>query len=135
MMLGAPMLMPALVVILSECRGLLPGTSLRFVYWLFTSASPPLLIFPKTKRLRVAPFRRLHQSRVDDSVANFILIHFPENGAYDAKAADAFLHSRGIALRALGNYNLPHALRMTIGSEEANRRVVQALAEFMASRA
>ena len=70
--------------------------------------------------------------RVDDSVANFILIHFPENGPHDAKAADAFLHARGIALRALGNYNLPHCLRMTIGSEDANRRVVQVLQDFMA---
>ena len=40
-----------------------------------------------------------------------------------------------IALRALGNYSLPHCLRMTIGSEDANRRVAQALAEFMAARA
>jgi len=73
--------------------------------------------------------------RVDDSVANFILIHFPESGAHDAKAADAYLHSRGIALRTLNNYGLPHALRMTIGSEEANKRTVQALTEFMARRA
>jgi len=71
--------------------------------------------------------------RVDDSVANFILIHFPD-GPHDAKAADAYLHARGIALRTLNNYGLPHALRMTIGSEEANRRTVQALSEFMAKR-
>jgi histidinol-phosphate aminotransferase len=72
--------------------------------------------------------------RVDDSVGNFILIHFPETGSHDAMAADAFLHARGIALRTLGNYGLPNALRMTIGSEEANRRVAHVLAEFMAGR-
>jgi histidinol-phosphate aminotransferase len=35
-------------------------------------------------------------------------------------------------LRGLKNYRLPHALRMTIGPEEANRLVVDALREFMA---
>jgi len=72
--------------------------------------------------------------RVDDSVGNFVLIHFAEEGAHTAKAADAFLHARGIALRPVGNYGLPHCLRLTIGSEEANRKVVQALGDFMAGR-
>jgi histidinol-phosphate aminotransferase len=35
-------------------------------------------------------------------------------------------------LRALGNYGLPDCLRMTIGTEEANRRVVEALSDFVA---
>ena len=69
--------------------------------------------------------------RVDDSVGNFVLIHFPEAGAHSAKAADAFLHARGLALRTVGNYGLPHCLRLTVGSEEANRRVATALADFM----
>ncbi|HUO92213.1 MAG TPA: histidinol-phosphate transaminase [Rhizomicrobium sp.] len=73
--------------------------------------------------------------RVDDSVGNFILIHFSESGPHTAHAADAFLHSRGIAVRPVGNYGLPHCLRMTIGPDEANRRVVTALADFMAGRA
>ena len=34
-------------------------------------------------------------------------------------------------LRGLNNYKLPHALRMTIGTEEANRLVVEGLREFM----
>ncbi|MDU6835109.1 MAG: histidinol-phosphate transaminase, partial [Bradyrhizobium sp.] len=38
---------------------------------------------------------------------------------------------RGLVLRALANYKLPNALRMTIGTEEANRLVVDALSEFM----
>ena len=37
-------------------------------------------------------------------------------------------------LRALGNYGLPHALRMTIGTEEANRLVVDGLRDFMAQQ-
>ncbi len=37
-------------------------------------------------------------------------------------------------LRGLKNYNLPHALRMTIGTEEANRLVVDGLRDFMAGK-
>jgi histidinol-phosphate aminotransferase len=70
--------------------------------------------------------------RVDDSVANFVLIHFSPDGPHTAKAADAFLSARGLILRGVTNYNLPHCLRLTIGSEDANRRVATAFAEFMA---
>ncbi len=73
--------------------------------------------------------------RVDDSVGNFVLIHFPESGPHSAKAVDAYLSERGLVLRALGNYGLPHCLRMTVGPEEANRRVVDALREFLKGRA
>ena len=69
---------------------------------------------------------------VTPSVANFILMHFPETGAKTAAAADAFLTQRGLVLRALGNYKLPHALRLTIGTDEANTLVLDALREFMA---
>jgi len=68
---------------------------------------------------------------VTPSVANFVLIHFPTAKGKTAADADAFLTSRGLVLRALRNYQLPDALRMTIGTEEANRLVVAALAEFM----
>jgi histidinol-phosphate aminotransferase len=37
-------------------------------------------------------------------------------------------------LRALNNYQLPHALRLTIGTEEANRLVLEALRAFMAGK-
>ena len=68
---------------------------------------------------------------VTPSAANFILIHFPLEKGKTAEEADAFLTKRGLILRALKNYKLPHALRMTVGTEEANRLVVAALAEFM----
>ena len=68
---------------------------------------------------------------VTPSAANFILIHFPQEAGKTADDADAFLTKRGLILRGLKNYKLPHALRMTIGTEEANRLVVAALAEFM----
>jgi histidinol-phosphate aminotransferase len=71
--------------------------------------------------------------RVDDSAANFVLIHFAPGGGKDARAADAFLIARGVILRAVGAYGLPDALRMTVGTEEANRAAVAALRDFMAS--
>lgn len=67
---------------------------------------------------------------VTPSVANFLLIHFPSNAGRDAAAANAFLKSKGIILRAVGAYGLPHALRMTIGTESENRAVLAALAAF-----
>ncbi|KQW18904.1 histidinol-phosphate aminotransferase [Afipia sp. Root123D2] len=72
--------------------------------------------------------------KVTPSVANFILIHFPLDKGKTADDADAFLTKRGLILRALKNYQLPHALRMTIGTEEANRLVVDALREFMGQK-
>jgi histidinol-phosphate aminotransferase len=68
---------------------------------------------------------------VTPSVANFVLIHFPETKGQTAADADAFLTQRGLILRRVAAYHLPNALRMTIGSEEANRLVVAALAELI----
>jgi histidinol-phosphate aminotransferase len=65
------------------------------------------------------------------SVANFVLIHFPQQKGRTAQDADAFLTSRGLILRYVAAYKLPNALRLSIGTEEANRLVIKALAEFM----
>lgn len=69
--------------------------------------------------------------RVTPSVGNFVLIHFPANGGKSAEAADAFLTARGFVLRRVTGYGLPNALRMSVGTEEANRGVVAALGEFL----
>jgi histidinol-phosphate aminotransferase len=73
--------------------------------------------------------------KVTPSVGNFLLLHFPGTDGKSAAAADAFLAARGLVLRAVGAYGLPDALRLTIGTEEANRLVVKALGEFMGARA
>lgn len=73
--------------------------------------------------------------KVTPSVGNFILIHFPRDGGKTAKEADEFLVKRGLVLRRLEPYKLPDALRMTVGTEEANRLVVAALAEFLGREA
>jgi histidinol-phosphate aminotransferase len=70
--------------------------------------------------------------RVDDSVANFVLIHFPQ-GDKSAANADAFLTSNGVILRGVGAYGLPDCLRMTIGTQEQNELAVALLQKFMAS--
>lgn len=68
---------------------------------------------------------------VTPSVANFVLIHFPAEKGKTAAQADAFLTARGLILRGVAGYGLPNALRMSIGTEEANRLAVQALGEFL----
>lgn len=68
---------------------------------------------------------------VTPSVTNFILIHFPDSDGKRASDADTFLTERGFVLRAVSSYGFPNALRMTIGSEEANSGVIAALTEFM----
>ncbi|MBC8035798.1 MAG: histidinol-phosphate transaminase [Rhizobiales bacterium] len=70
--------------------------------------------------------------KVTPSIGNFVLIHFPEAKKKNAAAADEFLLSRGIVLRRMEAYGLPSALRLTIGTEEANRAVTAALMEFLA---
>jgi histidinol-phosphate aminotransferase len=65
---------------------------------------------------------------VDDSVGNFVLIHF--GSVVRAKAADDFLAKRGLILRGVAAYGLGDFLRLTVGTEEGNRAVVAALADF-----
>ncbi|MBY3186300.1 histidinol-phosphate transaminase [Rhizobium laguerreae] len=73
--------------------------------------------------------------KVTPSVANFVLIHFPEIDGKRAADADEFLTSRGYILRAVRGYGFANALRMSIGPEEANRGVIAALTEFMGHQA
>ncbi len=69
---------------------------------------------------------------VTPSVGNFVLIHFPATPGKTAAEADEYLAARGYVLRRVAGYGLPGALRMTIGSEEANLGVIDALKSFMA---
>ncbi|OXT02676.1 histidinol-phosphate transaminase [Notoacmeibacter marinus] len=74
--------------------------------------------------------------RVTPSVGNFVLMHFPDgDDARSAAAADAYLAKRGYVLRQVGGYGFPNALRMSIGTAEANKGVLAALADFMDSPA
>jgi histidinol-phosphate aminotransferase len=72
---------------------------------------------------------------VTPSAANFLLLHFPKANGKSAPEADKFLHERRIILRRVEEYGLPHALRMTIGTEEENRAVLDALTSFLGGNA
>ena len=60
--------------------------------------------------------------KVWPSEGNFVLADFgtPER----AEAADAFLRQRGIIVRGVGGYGLPHCLRITVGLPEEVEAVV-----------
>ncbi|MDX8523121.1 histidinol-phosphate transaminase [Mesorhizobium sp. MSK_1335] len=71
--------------------------------------------------------------RVTPSVGNFVLIHFPDAKKHSAAAAEDYLSQRGYILRRVAGYGFPNALRMSIGTEEANRGVIDALTSFLKS--
>ena len=69
---------------------------------------------------------------VTPSVGNFLLVHFPDVDGRRADDADAFLLEHGLVTRKVGAYKLPNALRITIGSDEANTALIDTLTRFMA---
>lgn len=70
--------------------------------------------------------------RVRPSEANFVLVDL---GTPDrARAADEALRRRGIVVRALRGYGLPHCLRVTVGTDEECASVVEALSAFVAEQ-
>ena len=71
---------------------------------------------------------------VDNSVANFVLIHFPDIDGRSSADADRFLMSRGIIMRSCASYGLPQCLRLTVGTEEANLAAIAALQQFAKTR-
>ncbi len=70
--------------------------------------------------------------KVWPSEGNFLLADFATPAR--AAAADAFLRGRGVIVRGMGAYALPHTLRITVGLEEECRLVAETLASFMADR-
>lgn len=69
----------------------------------------------------------------DPSEANFLLARFA--GRAEAEACDRALRADGIIVRRVAGYNLPAALRITIGTEADCRRVARSVAAFMRVRA
>ena len=65
------------------------------------------------------------------SEGNFLLADFATPAR--AEAANAWLKSRGIIVRAMASYDLPQCLRITIGTGEECTLVAEALAEFVAA--
>ncbi len=73
--------------------------------------------------------------RVTPSIGNFLLIHFTDAKGKGAAEADVFLRERGLVLRRMAGYGFPNALRMTVGSEQANNAFIAALSAFHAGTA
>ena len=72
---------------------------------------------------------------VHPSLGNFVLVEFPRGAGRDAAAANACLEAEGMIPRQMDAYGLPHCLRISVGLEEENRRLVEALADFVDGRA
>jgi len=64
------------------------------------------------------------------SASNFVLVRFPEAPGRSAREVEAHLASRGVLVRALGNYGLPDFLRVTVGTEAQNRAFIEALEQL-----
>lgn len=68
---------------------------------------------------------------VTPSAANFVLVRFPQTQGRTAAEAEDFLARRGLLVRGVGGYGLPDHLRITIGLEDHNRALIEALREFL----
>ncbi len=81
-------------------------------------------------RLRTWLAKSLAESGLpsDTSTANFILARFADEA--EAAACDAFLQARGLIVRRVAGYGLPHCLRITIGDAAACRLVADAIRDF-----
>lgn len=73
--------------------------------------------------------------KVHPSLGNFVLVEFPRGSGRDAASANAHLEAEGVIPRQMGSYGLPECLRISIGLEAENRRLVEALKGFVARRA
>jgi histidinol-phosphate aminotransferase len=73
-------------------------------------------------------FSKLGKIKAHSSIANFILLDF--GSADSCKKANEILLSEGVILREMHAYGLDSCLRMTIGTEEENLRVLEIFKKF-----
>ena len=64
-------------------------------------------------------------------VANFLMVKFPQELGSSAEDASKYLSDRGILTRGMSGYGAPEYLRLSIGTEEEMRTVVNTVAEFL----
>ena len=68
---------------------------------------------------------------VHPSLGNFVLVEFPAVAGQDARRPPMpGSKAEGIIPRQMDAYGLPHCLRISVGLEDENRRVVEALARL-----
>jgi histidinol-phosphate aminotransferase len=76
-----------------------------------------------TQRIALTQALRERGWRVSPSQANFVLVDF---GARTAEIESALLAAH-VVLRPMGGYGLPECLRVTVGDDAGNRRLLAAL--------
>ncbi|HEV2081243.1 MAG TPA: histidinol-phosphate transaminase [Brevundimonas sp.] len=64
------------------------------------------------------------------SAGNFVLVRFRD--VETCQAANDWLNRKGIIVRPVGGYGLPECLRITVGTDDQNRAVIDAMSEFAA---
>jgi histidinol-phosphate aminotransferase len=70
---------------------------------------------------------------VAPSAGNFVLVRFPEAPGKTAPEAWDYLAQRGVLIRKMASYGLPHSLRISVGPEEELQEAVRLLTEFLAA--
>lgn len=68
---------------------------------------------------------------VTPSVANFLLVRFPDTAGHDAETAWEVLKNRGILTRKMTSYGLPDYLRITIGAADEMQATIAAITAFL----
>jgi histidinol-phosphate aminotransferase len=71
---------------------------------------------------------------VIDGVGNFAVAKFPETKGKTASEALAYLKDRGVTVRGLTGYAMPHHLRISVGTVEGNDALMTHLKAFMAGK-
>jgi histidinol-phosphate aminotransferase len=59
------------------------------------------------------------------------MVEFPQKSGSTAEDASKYLSDRGILTRGMSGYGAPEYLRLSIGTEEEMRIVVETVADFL----
>jgi histidinol-phosphate aminotransferase len=123
---------PAIVEVLGRVRGPFNANAAAMAAGIAALAEPGWLeksVAHNTEwRAKLSQALTAAGLKVWPSQGNFVLVDFAR--VERAKAADELLRNRGLIVRAMGGYGLPHCLRVTIGTPEENTLVIEALTEF-----
>jgi len=132
MRLGWAYAPPAIVDILGRVRGPFNVNAAAMAAGIAALAEPGwverCVAHNAAERARVAAALTAAGLKAWPSEGNFLLVDFAT--AERARAGDTHLRARGLVVRAMGGYGLPHCLRITIGTAEENGLVIEALADF-----
>ena len=71
--------------------------------------------------------------KVEESQANFLLVHFDGHNGPSAAQTEAYLREHHILVRAMTGYGLPDALRLSFSTDEDMERLSLLMRDFMAS--